>query len=195
MNNLSSKIILAVFGLAIAGLYYLHFKTASPIVKLNPNSKDIANAAGSRIAFVNIDTFFAKYNDYKKFKDEIEASQKANQKQLEAKAQAMQADYAKLMQQAQTGQINPQQAQSQEKALMARMNSLKVEEQNMAKNLAEKTDKATKDLYKKVEEYFDANKSKYNCDIVMGYTTNGMILYFDKNTDITDELVNDLNKK
>jgi hypothetical protein len=45
----------------------------------------------------------------------------------------MQADYGKLMQQAQSGQITPQQAQAQEKTLMARMNALKVEEQQMAK--------------------------------------------------------------
>ena len=95
----------------------------------------------------------------------------------------MQGDYAKLMQQAQSGQITPQQAQAQEKSLMARMNSLKTEEQSIAKNLADKTDKATKDLYKKVEEYFVENKSKYNCDFVMGYQTNGMILYFDKSMD------------
>ena len=85
---------------------------------MKPNVKDFVSAAGSRVAFVNIDTFFAKYEDYKKFKNEIEASQKASQKQLESKAASMQGDYAKLMQQAQSGQITPQQAQTQEKSLM-----------------------------------------------------------------------------
>jgi outer membrane protein len=195
MNNTINNVVLGIIGLAVAVLYFLHFKSAAPTVNLNPNSKDIAAAAGSKIAFVNIDTFFAKYEDYKKFKNEIEANQKASQKQLESKAASMQGDYAKLMQQAQSGQITPQQAQAQEKSLMARMNSLKSEEQTMAKNLSDKTDKATKDLYKKVEVYFAENKSKYNCDIVMGYQTNGMILYFDKKMDITTQLVEDLNKK
>jgi outer membrane protein len=190
-----TNITLGVLGLAVAALYFLHFKSSSPSVNLSPNTKDIAHAAGSRVAFVNIDTFFAKYEDYKKFKNEIEASQKASQKQLEAKAASMQGDYAKLMQQAQSGQITPQQAQAQEKSLMTRMNSLKTEEQSLAKNLADKTDRATNDLYKKVEEYFAENKSKYNCDFVMGYQTNGMILYFDKKMDITNQLVDDLNKK
>ena len=196
MNNSKvTNIVLGILGLAVAGLYFFQFKSSSPSVNMKPNAKDIVNSAVSRVAFVNIDTFFAKYEDYKKFKNEIEASQKASQKQLESKAASMQGDYAKLMQQAQSGQITPQQAQAQEKSLMARMNSLKTEEQSIAKNLADKTDKATKDLYKKVEEYFVENKSKYNCDFVMGYQTNGMILYFDKSMDITNLLVEDLNKK
>lgn len=195
MNNTINNVVLGIIGIAVAILYFLHFKSASPTVNLNPNSKNMAAAAGSRVAFVNIDSFFVKYEDYKKFKAEIESSQKSSQKQLESKAASMQADYGKLMQQAQSGQITPQQAQAQEKTLMARMNALKVEEQQMAKNLADKTDKATKDLYKKVEAYFEENKSKYNCDYVMGYQTNGMLLYFDKKMDITRQLVEDLNKK
>lgn len=195
MNNTTNNVVLGIIGLAVAILYFLHFKSTSPIVNLNPNSKNMAAASGSRVAFVNIDSFFVKYEDYKKFKAEIESSQKSSQKQLETKASSMQADYGKLMQQAQSGQITPQQAQAQEKTLMARMNALKVEEQQMAKNLADKTDKATKDLYKKVEAYFEENKSKYNCDYVMGYQTNGMLLYFDKKMDITRQLVEDLNKK
>jgi outer membrane protein len=195
MNNTINNVVLGIIGLAVAILYFLHFKSSSHTVNLNPNSKNMAAAAGSRVAFVNIDSFFVKYEDYKKFKAEIESSQKSSQKQLETKAASMQADYGKLMQQAQSGQITPQQAQAQEKTLMARMNALKAEEQQMAKSLADKTDKATKDLYKKVEAYFEENKSKYNCDFVMGYQTNGMLLYFDKKMDITSQLVDDLNKK
>lgn len=196
MNNSKiTNIILGIIGLAVAILYFLHFKSSSPSVNLNPSAKNIAVAAGSRIAFVNIDTFFSKYDEYKKFKTEIEASQKSSKKQLESKAAALQNEYGKIMQQAQSGQISQQQAQSQMGALQSRMGALQTEEQNMAKNLADRMDKATKDLYKKVEEYFSENKSKYNCDIVMGYQTNGMILYSDKTMDITNQLVEDLNKK
>lgn len=195
MNNSIQNIILGILGLAVAVLYFLHFKSDAPAVKLNPTSKDISAAADSRVAFVNIDSFFDKYDEYKKIKAELEATEKSSQKQLESKAAALQADYGKLMQQAQSGQINPQQAQAQEKSIMTRMNALKGEEQQLVKNLASKTDKATKDLYKKVEEYFTENKSKYNCDFVMGYQTNGVLLYFDKNMDITNQLVEDLNKK
>jgi outer membrane protein len=107
----------------------------------------------------------------------------------------MQADYGKFMQQAQSGQLTQQQAQSQEKSFMARKDALMSEEQQLAKNLADKTNNATKELYKKVDAYFAENKSKYNCDYVMGYQTNGMLLYFDKKMDITSQLVEDLNKK
>lgn len=189
-----TNILFIILGIAVAGIYFLHFQSQGPVVKLQPTSKDYSKVLEGRVAFVNIDTFFAKYKDYKKFKNEIETTQKSSQKQLESKAAALQGDYAKLMQQAQSGQITPQQAQAKEKDLMNRMNALKGEEQNIAKGLADKMDKATKDLYKKVEDYFSENKAKYNCDFVMGYQTNGMILYFDKSMDITNQLVDDLNQ-
>lgn len=195
MNNSINNVVIGIISLAVAFLYFLHFKSTSPTVNLNPNSKDIVAASGSRVAFVNIDSFFVKYEDFKKFKSELEASQKAGQKQLESKAASMQADYGKFMQQAQSGQLTQQQAQSQEKSLMARKDALLSEEQQLAKNLADKTNNATKELYKKVDAYFAENKSKYNCDYVMGYQTNGMLLYFDKKMDITSQLVEDLNKK
>lgn len=195
MNHTLNNIILAILGIAVAILFFLHFKTDAPKVNLNPNSKDLASVAGSRVAFVNIDSFFAKYDDYKKLKAEIESTEKSSQKQLETKAASLQADYGRLMQQAQSGQINQQQAQAQEKSIMDRMKVLKNEEEQMVKKLANKTQDATKDLYKKVEIYFSENKSKYNCDFVMGYQTNGVLLYFDKNMDITNQLVEDLNKK
>jgi len=195
-HSILTNIALGILGLAVAILFFLQLKPSnSTSVKFNPTSKDIANASGSRIAFVNIDTFFSKYEAYKKFKAEIEASQKSSKKQLESKAAGLQGEYGKIMQQAQSGQISQQQAQSQMGALQSKMSTLQMEEQNIAKNLADKMDNATKDLYKKVEDYFNENKSKYNCDIVMGYQTNGMILYFDKSSDITNQLVEDLNKK
>jgi len=197
MNNTINNIVLGILGLAVAVLFFLHFKSnSSSSVNLNPSAKDVANAVGngSRVAFVNIDSFFEKYNEYKKIKGEIENAQKAAQKSLEGKTNALQADYAKLMQQAQARQIDPQQAQAKEKEIMSRGNALKQEEQNLAKSLADKSEKATKDLYKKMETYFVENKSKYNCDIVMGYQTNGVLLYSDPKLDITNQVVEDLNK-
>lgn len=195
MNNLSiNNIVLGILGLAIAVLFFLHFKSSNPSVKMNATVGDIAAASGSNIGFVNIDTFFAGYKEYKKIKDEIESSSKSASNSLQSKTQALQAEYQKLMQGAQSGQITPQQAQAKEKEIMARGNALKNEEQSMGKSIADKTDKATKELYKKMEEYFIENKSKYKCDIVMGYQTNGVLLYVDPKLDITKLVIEDLNK-
>lgn len=195
MNKLSiNNIVLGILGLAVAVLFFLHFKSSGPSIKMNASASDIASAGGSKIAFVNIDTFFGGYKEYKKIKDEIESSSKAASNSLQSKTQALQAEYQKLMQGAQSGQITPQQAQAKEKEIMARGNDLKNEEQSMGKSISDKTDKATKDLYKKMETYFEENKSKYNCDIVMGYQTNGVLLYVDPKMDITKEVIEDLNK-
>lgn len=195
MNKLSIlNIVIGILGLAVAVLFFLHFKSSGPSLKMNATAGDIAAAGGSKVAFVNIDTFFNGYKEYQKIKAEIESSSKAASNSLQSKTQSLQAEYTKFMQAAQSGQIPREQAMAKEKEIMARGNALKAEEQSSAKSINEKTEKATKDLYKKMEAYFTENKSKYNCDIVMGYQTNGVLLYVDPKLDITKQVIEDLNK-
>ena len=64
MNNSKvTNIILGILGLAVAVLYFFQFKSSSPSVNMTPNSMDMAQVAGSRVAFVNIDTFFKLSNN------------------------------------------------------------------------------------------------------------------------------------
>ena len=195
--NKSNNIIFGILGLAIAILYFLHFRSNSngPQVKLSSNPSDIANAAGSNVAFVNTDSFFENYKKYKALEKEVEATQKSAEASVQAKMKALEADYMKLMQQAQSGQITPQQAQVKEKEIMARKQAMDKEGQNLMKNISDKSTKATKELYSTMKSYFEKNKGKYNCDIVFGYQTNGNVLYFDPKLDITKEVVKDLNEE
>lgn len=196
MNKLNTtNIILGVLGLSIAILYFLHFKasTNGPQVRLNSNMKDVAGAAGSRIAFVNTDSFFEHYKKFKALEKEVEATQKSAEGNVQMKMKALEADYMKLMQQAQSGQITPQQAQAKEKEIMARKQSLDKEGQSLMKTISDKSTKATKELYATMKSYFEENRTKYNCDVVLGYQSNGNVLYFDPAMDITKEVVKDLN--
>lgn len=196
MNKLNmTNIILGVLGLSIAILYFLHFTAGSngPQVKLNSSMKDVAGAAGSRIAFVNTDSFFEHYKKFKALEKDVEATQKSAEANVQMKMKALQADYAKLMQQAQSGQITPQQAQAKEKEIMARKQAMDNESQNLMKTISDKSTKATKELYATMKSYFEKNRAKYSCDVVLGYQSNGNVLYFDPSMDITNEVVKDLN--
>lgn len=197
MKNIQT-IALGVLGLAVAILYFLHFQCSnnckSPSVKVSGNAKDIIGA-GTRVAFVNTDSFFEHYKKYKALEKEVEATQKSAETNVQAKMKALEADYMKLMQQAQGGQITQQQAQAKEKEIMARKQALDKESQTVIKNISDKSQKATKDLYKTMQAYFEKNKSKYNADVVLGYQTNGNVLYYEPSMDITNEVVKDLNEE
>lgn len=197
MKNIQN-ILLAILAIGIAVLYFIQFKGCSasgPQIKLNPNSKDIAMAAGTRIAFVNTDSFFEGYKKYKAFEKEIEATQKSAEANTKTRMKAIEGDYMKLMQQAQAGQINQQQAQQMEKSLIDRKTALEKDAESIMKGMADKSKKATNDLYATMKKYFEDNKSKYGIDLVIGYQTNGTVLYFDPKMDITDRVLEDLNKE
>ena len=194
MKN-NQNIAIGALGLCVAILFFLQFKGSGsgPTVKLNPSSKDIAQGASTRIAFVNTDSFFKGYKKYQAFEKEIESTQKSAETNAQAKMKAIEADYMKLMQAAQSGQIQQAQAQAKEQELVARKNALEKEAQETMKIIGEKSKKETVELYATMNKYFTENKAKFNVDVVFGYQTNGNLLYFDPALDITKEVVKDLN--
>ncbi len=196
MKNLQN-IILGVLTLGMAVLFFLHFKgnSSGPAVKMNPNSKDMASAAGSRIALINKDTLNKRYKKIIALEKEIEAAAKAADNSLEAKAKAMQADYAKVAQQFQNGQLPQTQAPIKQKEFQNRQLALEKEKEALYKNITDKKIKTMEELYKKLDAYFEENKTKYNYDYVMGYQTNLNILYRNKALDITNSVLEDLNKE
>jgi Skp family chaperone for outer membrane proteins len=98
------------------------------------------------------------------------------------------------MQQAQAGQINQQQGQQKEQALVKRKQALEAESQKSMKGLAEKTQKANTEIRKVLKEYIEKNKERYGCNYVLGYQTEGAIFYVDPKFDITNQVLEDLNK-
>lgn len=195
MNKVQNILFVILF-LGLGVLYFLHFKSSSnaPKVSLNPTQGDLKNASGTNAVFINTDTFFAKYTVYKNLEKEVEESQKSAQTNLQSKMKSLEADYMKLMQDAQSGKITPQQAQAKEKEMVARKQALDNESQKVMKSITDKGTKASDDLQKTLKEYFEKNKSKYNCDYVMGYQKAGGVLYVDPALDITNLVLEDLNK-
>jgi Skp family chaperone for outer membrane proteins len=72
--------------------------------------------------------------------------------------------------------------------------ALEAESQKSMKGLAEKTQKANTEIRKVLKEYIEKNKDKYGCNYVLGYQTEGAIFYVDPKFDITQQVLEDLNK-
>jgi outer membrane protein len=195
MKNIQT-ILIAVLTVAVAVLFFLHFKGNGSGPKVNLSGNPSAMAAGDfgKIAFINTDTFFANYTKYKTLEKEIEAQQKGAQSSLQGRMKALETEYMQLVQQAQAGQINPQQAQAKEQALVKRKQALEAESQTIMKSIADKGAKASEELHKTLQDYFDENKGKYNCNYVMGYQKEGIVYYVDPKLDITKQVLEDLNK-
>lgn len=189
-NNTIQNIILGVLAVGVLGLYILHFTQPKKAEVIEKEEVYVPK----KVVFINTDSFFDNYNEYKAIEKRLKSSQESAEKNIANKMKAIENDYMKLMQDAQAGKINMQDAQAKEKSLINRKTALEKESQNTIKSLASKSENETKNLYKKLREYFDENKEKYNADFVMGYQTTGMLLYYNPENDITSQVVADLNK-
>jgi Skp family chaperone for outer membrane proteins len=195
MKNIQN-IVIAILSLCVIVLFYLTLNknTSGPQVLLNPSSKTLSNVDFGRVAFINTDTFFERYTKFKNIEKELEAQQKQAQAGLEGQMKQLEKEYMQLMQQAQADQINQQQGQQKEQALVKRKQALEAESQKSMKGLAEKTQKANTDIRKVLKEYIEKNKERYGCNYVLGYQTEGAIFYVDPKFDITQQVLEDLNK-
>lgn len=189
ISSKHQNIILAILALAIGVLYILHF-TQNNTPKIVEKENDFVP---KNVVFINIDSFFKQYEGSKKMEKELKAGQKRIEKNATNKMEALKKDYVKFMQDAQTGRISPEEAQRKQQSIVTRQGAIEKESQAALKRLADKTDNETKKLYKKLNEYFSTNKEKYNAEFVMGYQTNGKLLYYNPDHDITKEVVEDLN--
>jgi outer membrane protein len=193
MKNIQN-IVIGILAVAVCVLFFLQFKGSSTNVMVNPTSKDIASLGGGKVAFINTDSFFAHYTKYKNLEKEVKESNEQAQASLQSRMKSLEAEYMQLVQGAQSGKITPQQAQAKEQDLVRRKQALEAEGQGLMKNIAEKGSKASDELYKTLKDYFDKNKGKYHCDYVLGYQKEGVALYIDPRLDITNQVVEDLNK-
>ncbi|MCU0327584.1 MAG: OmpH family outer membrane protein [Chitinophagales bacterium] len=183
---------LALFLIAILFLLYLKSSKSSSVAVTSDASQA---KLGTRVAYVNSDSLYANYSKFKNLEKDLESSGQSAQQNLQKKMQGLQAQYESLVKKAQSGQITPQQAQAEEQALMKKKQQLDAESQQMIGTVQEKSQKAAQEIKAELFDYFQKNKSKYNCDLVISYQSNGNLLYFDTTQDITKKVLEDLNQK
>ena len=155
---------------------------------------DASSPAGMRIAYVNIDSFEAHYENLKKKKDEFKTQQESMENELQRSAQQMQADYANVMRKQQEGTLTRSEADAAEKRLTQMQQSLETRRTAMSAQFQEKLDAFNNKLHNDMDAFLENYTKEHHYDYVLSYSrVNAQILYANKAFNITDEVIKGMN--
>ncbi|MDX2279603.1 MAG: OmpH family outer membrane protein [Saprospiraceae bacterium] len=193
MKNIS-LIFNVVLTVAVAILFYLQFKKpATPAAAIiAPTS---IQGAGVKIAYVNADTLDAQYEWLKTQKAALNQRLASAENSMQSKQEALQNDFMKLQEKAQTGNFPRADLEKEAEQLEARRIKLAEEAGRLERQLGEDQKKAINDLYANVEVKLKELQSQIGYDYILSYTRGGQILLANDSLDITKQVLQLLNAK
>lgn len=155
---------------------------------------ELKSEKGIKIAYVELDSLMAKYQYYLDCSEQLEKKRNSISTSLNNKALALQKEMADFQEKVQSGSITQEQAAKTQGELVKKQTQL----QNLQDNLAEEFQKEQAKYNDALHDSIDNFLASYNK--IAGYTyilsrSNDNILLADPACDITDEVINGLNKR
>ena len=158
------------------------------------HKSELKSEKGIKIAYVELDSLMAKYQYYLDCSEQLEKKRNSISTSLNNKALALQKEMADFQEKVQSGSITQEQAAKTQGELVKKQTQL----QNLQDNLAEEFQKEQAKYNDALHDSIDNFLASYNK--IAGYTyilsrSNDNILLADPACDITDEVINGLNKR
>lgn len=193
MKN-TSLVLNVVLLLAVGFLYYKVFSN-NKAVETAPKETPKAEALSKplKIAYINSDTLFEKFAEFKKQRDAFQKKEKNADASLKAKGKALEKDFLTVQQKVQTGTMAPSEIQKEEQRLMQAQQALAQEQERVTKALLEENKKVSDALQKQVIEKLKVFKDREGYDFIFSYTAGGQILVSNDSLDITKRVLEELN--
>ncbi|GHA58719.1 OmpH family outer membrane protein [Pontibacter akesuensis] len=153
-----------------------------------------ATAAGTpEIVYVNSDSLLSNYEYFKDVRDRLQGKAQQKEKDLRAQAESFQKEVQRFQQNA--AGMSQQQAQATEQRLMQKQQQLQALQQSSGNELVSEESEEMKKIYDRVEEYLKQISQERGYKMVLTYQRgNSAILYGDSTLDITESVVEELNK-
>ncbi len=166
---------------------------------IKPSTSTSAGAAGvtaegKRIVFVNSDSLLTNYQFYKDAQKEFENKGYRLQVDLGQKERALQAELQAIQQRA--AAMTQAQLQAADMTLKKKGAELQQYSQQKQAELGQEQAKKNEELYNNIREYISKVNKENKYEFVLGYSKiGGGILFADPSVDVTQKLVDGLNKE
>ena len=159
------------------------------------NSENGSN--GLRIAYVNVDSLVNQYEYAKVMSDSLEKMSANATKRLSDMDKSLEQSYNRFQRKLQNTEFtSEQQAKTAAAAFETERNNRVALEARLSNELMQKQAEFTKTLHDSVDNFLsDYNKDKKYDMILRTGVANEVILYADKKFDITEDVINGLNKR
>ena len=169
---------------------------ASPKMDEQPAAASAGESTGNvKIAYVEVDSLMTQYEFCKEFTLILQKESTNARNTLNQKGQALQNAAANFQQKLQNnGFTSREQAESQQAAIQRQQQSLQELQARLENELANHTNKYNEGLRDSLKHFLDAYNKDKKYDLIL--TKQGdNILYAAKRFDITNDVINGLNKR
>lgn len=152
-----------------------------------------AMSAGSKIAYVNLDTLEEKYEYFKTKKAEFEKKTAGMESEVERLAQSFQKEYIAFQKKAQSGSLTQSEGEAAQKKLEAMQQNIESRRQNLQMQLMKEQESFNKELQKRLDDYLAKYNEDKQYDFILSYVKGGSILFANKALDITSAVIEGMN--
>jgi len=186
-----SIVLFAVLSLAIIGLYFLHFTGNK---KSSTSGTAVAVPAGG-IAYINIDTVIFKFDMFTDKRNDLMAKQKSAEAELNSKGSQYEKGVKDYQDKVTKGLVTRATATQMEQALTQQQQELVSLRDKLQTNLMEEEQVMNRQILEYITKFLEENKSEYNYQYIFGKSFGSVVLYSDSALDITQKVLDAINKK
>jgi outer membrane protein len=190
MKKISIALFVVLY-LAIACLFLLYFtgnKKNSPTAARQVSS-------GQGIAYVNIDTIIFKFDMFADRRQDLMAKQKNAEAELNSKGGLYEKGAKDYQDKVNKGLITRATAAQMEQALVQQQQELVSLRDKLQSDLMEEEQVMNRQILEYITKFLVESKSEYNYQYILGKSFGGVVLYSDTASDITQKVLDALNKK
>lgn len=184
-----------IIAIAVVVLYILHFtanKSQAPVF-INASDSTLMAMPGINAVYVNGDSLLENYDYFKNAKKQFEAKTLKTEKEIQAKTSVLELEFTNYQKMASS--MSPEQRARTEESLMRKEQEIRLFSENAANKLQEEQSKFNEQLFDKVSKYLKEHSKEKSYKVVFNFTKGAGILYADDSLNITNEVLEGLNKE
>lgn len=181
--------------LAVAALSTTSCNNSTPKMDEKPAETTASNQGGSKIAYVEVDSIMTQYKFCKEYSLILEKKSNNAQNTLAAKGKQLQAAAANFQQKMQNnGFSSREEAQRVQAAIQRQDQDIQALQARLQNELASETQKFNQALHDSIQNFLKSYNKDKNYDLIISKSGDN-ILYAAKSHDITNDVINGLNKR
>jgi outer membrane protein len=193
MKNLS-VILFAVLFVALGLLYFFHF-SSNEKNKETVDLKEQSEVTSAGIAYVDVDSLIFNFDMFFDRRDELMDKQQKAETELNSKASQYEKNARDYQEKVSKGLVTRATAAEMEQSLLQQQQELMNLRDNLQANLLEEEQVMNRQILEYITSYLEENKFEYNYQYILGKSFGGQVLYGDSTLDITQKVLDAINKK
>lgn len=193
MKN-ASLVLNIILLLAVAYLFIDHFSGGKDA---EAATRPAANGAGGplHIVYINSDSLLAKYDYFRQRQEQLAQKEQTATRGLQARSQELEREIAQAQRQAQSGTLAPKQIQQMQQSLGLKQQELMQDQQQISQELMQETQQLQLELEQKLQEILDGLQAERNYDYILNYGPGTGVLMVNDSLDITNNVLERLNRQ